>query len=119
MAPAKARHNAVEELKKREEEIAEMRQAKLRREAATRTSTSSTPKKLIPRPKGQAGRSDLYVLCFCFSRDLATNIRSKRIVKDNSHRYLDEFKTISGQDKTRLEKAKIQVRRAGGHASVY
>ncbi|KAJ6583445.1 hypothetical protein DFH09DRAFT_1275208 [Mycena vulgaris] len=68
--------------------------ATLQRDAA-RAATASKPKNLIPRPKGQVGRSTGY------------NLQEEMGLNDDQERYLRLSalqKTVSKQDKTRLAK---------------
>ncbi|KAJ6484566.1 hypothetical protein DFH09DRAFT_1340000 [Mycena vulgaris] len=64
------------------------------------------PKKLIPRPKGQAGKGSGYNLQheMCLGNNKARYNRIMRIVRYFTQRFLDTTKTISGQEKSRLEK---------------
>ncbi|KAJ6552482.1 hypothetical protein DFH09DRAFT_1319233 [Mycena vulgaris] len=64
------------------------------------------PKKLIPRPKGQAGKGSGYNLQheICLGNNKARYNHIMRIVRYFTQRFLDTTKTISGQEKSRLEK---------------
>ncbi|KAJ7077175.1 hypothetical protein B0H15DRAFT_805345 [Mycena belliarum] len=125
MPSKKVRNSTAEEMhamrdmiRKKDAEIAGLRRAAEEREAATKK-----PLRLIPKPKGQAGRpgsvgynlQDEMTLANegpRYFRLIASPIPSQRIIKDQTHQYLDVTKTISRQDKTRLDKAINLIARA-------
>ncbi|KAJ6521517.1 hypothetical protein B0H19DRAFT_1244590 [Mycena capillaripes] len=107
MAPgSRVQKNAAEELHRLRDELKkkEARIVKLEREKEAALAAHNK-KKLIPRPKGQAGRSSGYNLKekMGLEEDGDRYDRLYRIVKDHVHQYLAVGKTISGQDKNRLE----------------
>ncbi|KAJ7185062.1 hypothetical protein C8R46DRAFT_1209246 [Mycena filopes] len=107
MAPAKAKVTAAEEVVRLRDELrvqqAEIEQ--LRREKAARAA-SEKRKTLIPRPQGQAGRSSGYNIQdkILLSNNTVRYKRLYRIVKDNVHERLNVTKTLTEQDKVRLER---------------
>ncbi|KAJ6529437.1 hypothetical protein DFH09DRAFT_1412174 [Mycena vulgaris] len=96
MPRTKARITAAEQLHALEDTIRKQSAniATLQRDAA-RAAAASKPKNLIPRPKGQVGRSTGY------------NLQEEMGLNDDQERYLRLSalqKTVSKQDKTRLAK---------------
>ncbi|KAJ7028858.1 hypothetical protein C8F04DRAFT_1398724 [Mycena alexandri] len=102
---AEQMHDMHEEIEKQKQMIAKLQ------EQIARANAASKSKRLIPRPKGQAGRASGYNLQeeMLLSDDAARYNRLYRIVKDQVHQYLQVNKTISHQDKILLEKAIIQI----------
>ncbi|KAJ7501979.1 hypothetical protein B0H11DRAFT_1907479 [Mycena galericulata] len=79
-----------------------------RREVARQ---AGKPANLIPRPKGQPGRSSGYNLqdAMELSDDSEHYCRLYRIVKDVVHQFLPVTKTISQQDKTRVDATIVKI----------
>ncbi|KAJ7017986.1 hypothetical protein C8F04DRAFT_1330363 [Mycena alexandri] len=102
---AEQMHDMHEEIEKQKQMIAKLQ------EQIARANAASKSKRLIPRPKRQAGRASGYNLQeeMLLSDDAARYNRLYRIVKDQVHQYLQVNKTISHQDKILLEKAIIQI----------
>ncbi|KAJ7934027.1 hypothetical protein B0H13DRAFT_1855500 [Mycena leptocephala] len=94
---------------------------RLERALADASVSSLAKKRLIPRPKGQAGRSGGYNIqdAMGLSEDSARYNQLFRIVKDYTKRYLSVFDTISDQDKTRLEKTKVKIAKAALYFSKF
>ncbi|KAJ7432242.1 hypothetical protein B0H11DRAFT_2297734, partial [Mycena galericulata] len=109
--PSKAHRNAAEQnhtllqkLKKAEAKI-----EKLERREAVRQ--AGKPTNLISRPKGQPGRSSGYNLqdAMELSDDSEHYCRLYWIVKDVVHQCLQVTKTISQQDKTRVDATIVKI----------
>ncbi|KAJ7722416.1 hypothetical protein B0H16DRAFT_1473398 [Mycena metata] len=109
---ATAKHSNMEKMHEMNEELRKQKQTieKLKSQIA-RTQTLQRSKHLIPRPKGQAGRTSGYSLQMEMGLEDDTPQYNQlyRMVKDQVHEYLPVSKTISQQEKLRLEHAIVQI----------
>ncbi|KAJ7936472.1 hypothetical protein B0H13DRAFT_1853537 [Mycena leptocephala] len=97
-----------------EEEIAQLKKQLALKDtqlqaALTANTSKSVPQKLIPRPKGQAGKGSGYNLCevMRLGRCKTRYNRLMRIVRYYVNRFLNVGKTISKQNPARLEQVII------------
>ncbi|KAJ6564765.1 hypothetical protein B0H19DRAFT_1141946 [Mycena capillaripes] len=111
MAPgSRAQKGAAEELHRLREEFKKKEATISRLEREKEAVLTVSKKKLIPRPKGQAGRSSGYVLKDMMElEDDERYNRLYRIVKDQANQHLEVGKTISGQNKKRLDATLVLI----------
>ncbi|KAJ7833826.1 hypothetical protein B0H14DRAFT_3710134 [Mycena olivaceomarginata] len=74
-------------------------------EAARKNAKTSRKQNLIPKPKGQAGKNFTIQDEMGLRHDAERYNRLYRIVKDYTHEYLSVHKTISQQNRMRLDEA--------------
>ncbi|KAJ7809802.1 hypothetical protein B0H14DRAFT_3481194 [Mycena olivaceomarginata] len=97
-------HRMREKIRKQDAQIADLK----RERDAAKAANAKQREKLIPRPKGQAGRSTGYNLQAEMGLDGNKLSKTRynrliRIVKDNTHQHLSVQKTLSKQDPKKLE----------------
>ncbi|KAJ7828179.1 hypothetical protein B0H13DRAFT_2373356 [Mycena leptocephala] len=122
MPKSKASKNGAEEMHRLQEELRrkDAKIAALEREKAAALAAKK-PINLIPRPKGQAGRSSGYNLqeAMKLDEDSERYNRLYRIVKDFCHDHLSVKETISAQNKRRLETTIALIAKAAPYFSKF
>ncbi|KAJ7340616.1 hypothetical protein DFH08DRAFT_938526 [Mycena albidolilacea] len=110
MPVAKTKLNAAEQLhqlqdafNRQKEEIEALKKAAA--EAARKNAKTSRKQNLIPKPNGQAGKNFTIQDEMGLRHDAERYNRLYRIVKDYTHEYLSVHKTISQQNRMRLDEA--------------